>query len=208
MSTHEDAPFLHSPGSSNAANTTPQQQTATPISDTPRTDAVATRLLSMMDMPRSQVGELLIHSSQLERDLAAAQAELAQALKMADDPTAIDQRDRAEEAADNLAATILGEDIDWSDHGMKWAEALDEAESIDELRTNLAASEKLCDELADMLHHCRGMFLMCRDHFAECDEESEGMPTWAKMCLDEILKIDYALKQHKDRHASARRAQR
>jgi hypothetical protein len=58
---------------------TPQQQTATPISDTPRTDAIAIRLLSMMDMPRSQSCELLIHASQLERDLAAAQAELASA---------------------------------------------------------------------------------------------------------------------------------
>jgi hypothetical protein len=51
-------------------------------------------------------------------------------------------------------------------------------------------------ELAATLSHCKGMFLMCRDHFAECDEDSEGMPSWAKMCLDEILKINYALSTH------------
>lgn len=43
------------------------------------------------------------------------------------DTHTIMQRDEAEEAADKLASTILGEPIDWSDHGEKWEEAQERA---------------------------------------------------------------------------------
>jgi uncharacterized protein YbjQ (UPF0145 family) len=52
--------------------------------------------------------------------------------------TTINQRDRAEDAADKLASAILGEDIDWSDHDAKWAEALDEAECVHDLKVSLS----------------------------------------------------------------------
>ncbi len=41
----------------------------------------------------------------------------------------INERDRAEDAADKLASAVLGEPIDWSDHEAKWAEALELAEA-------------------------------------------------------------------------------
>lgn len=45
------------------------------------------------------------------------------------DTLTIQQRDEAEDAADNLASTILGEPIDWPDHGAKWEEARERAHS-------------------------------------------------------------------------------
>lgn len=50
-------------------------------------------------------------------------------LKEESDALTIEQRDRAEEAADKLASAVLGEPIDWSDHAAKWADALDAAEA-------------------------------------------------------------------------------
>lgn len=38
----------------------------------------------------------------------------------------IDERDRAEKAADTMASIILDENIDWSDHEGKWKEAIHE----------------------------------------------------------------------------------
>lgn len=66
----------------------------------------------------------------------------------------IKQRDEAEEAADKLASRILGEPIDWPDHGAKWAEALEEACDIAELRAENAklrealklVKSELCDD--------------------------------------------------------------
>ena len=46
--------------------------------------------------------------------------------RAADDTTTIDQRDRAEDAANRLTSEILGEPVDWSDHDAKWREALEE----------------------------------------------------------------------------------
>ena len=74
---------------------------------------------------------------------ARAEAEVER-LKAASDKedsmatTTINQRDRAEDAADKLASAILGEPIDWPDHDAKWSEALEEAECIHDLKASLS----------------------------------------------------------------------
>jgi hypothetical protein len=70
-------------------------------------------------------------------------------------------------------------------------------EALAESAAELTRLRAVNTELAATLHHCKGMFTMCRDHFAECDEDKEALTSWAKMCLDEILKINYALSAHK-----------
>lgn len=44
----------------------------------------------------------------------------------------IEQRDDAEKAADQLAASILGEEIDWADHQDAWDRALEQASTRNE----------------------------------------------------------------------------
>lgn len=70
-----------------------------------------------------------------EADLTACREELCVAKMHADDFTTIDQRDRAEDAANKLTAAILAEDIDWSDHDAKWHDALEQVTSAPEVAT-------------------------------------------------------------------------
>lgn len=83
--------------------------------------------------------------------------ELAKLKRDAEDPTTINQRDRAEDAADKLTSEILGEPIDWSDHSAKWEEALDAVVTPTELANlrsyKVEASEQFLQletQLADL----------------------------------------------------------
>jgi hypothetical protein len=58
------------------------------------------------------------------------------------DTHTIMQRDEAEDAANKLASTILGEPIDWPDHGAKWDEALELVSAEKERIETLAAKMK------------------------------------------------------------------
>lgn len=72
------------------------------------------------------VKQLIDENTQLEARLKEAEAKLAR--EDAEQTNLIDQRDRAEEAADKLASLVLGEPIDWADHDAKWQEAINQIE--------------------------------------------------------------------------------
>ena len=85
-------------------------------------DGIAVKVQATIDQLRAEV----------ERLKAASDKEDSMAT------TTIDQRDRAEDAADKLASAILGEPIDWPDHDAKWSEALEEAECVHDLKASLS----------------------------------------------------------------------
>lgn len=83
------------------------------MNDTPRTDEL---FKQFGPLPHPAVMAYYSLSCELERELAREEAAHT---------STINQRDRAEEAADKLASAILDEPIDWPDHDAKWAEALE-----------------------------------------------------------------------------------
>ena len=88
-----------------------------------------------MDLAQAMTPQETIARLQSQLDECRKELEKAQ-----NDCSTIDQRDRAEEAADLLAATILSEDIDWADHDAKWREALETVTpeaTVAQLRTRL-----------------------------------------------------------------------
>lgn len=82
------------------------------MSDTPRTDAL---FAQFGPVPHPAVMAYNSLARELERELSKEDGAHT---------TTITQRDGAEDAADNLASMILGEEIDWPDHAAKWDEAL------------------------------------------------------------------------------------
>lgn len=81
---------------------------------------------------RAQVDFLIAERDRLRAEVERLRklAEQQAALLKADDKQAdqlITERDAAESAADELASAVLGEPIDWPDHGAKWEEAKDVA---------------------------------------------------------------------------------
>lgn len=84
------------------------------------------------EFSRAQVDFLIAERDRLRAEVERLRklAEQQAALLKADDKQAdqlITERDAAESAADELASAVLGEPIDWPDHGAKWEEAKDVA---------------------------------------------------------------------------------
>lgn len=82
--------------------------------------------------------------------------------------TTINQRDRAEDAADNLASAILGEDIDWPDHDAKWAEALEQAECVTDLR---ARAEKAESEMRKIDETAKAMIQLAEERAEKAEAD-------------------------------------
>lgn len=66
----------------------------------------------------------------------------------AEEERLIQQRDRAEAAADQLSSIILEEEIDWPDHAQKWEEAL---EAINTIMDRHIAMRAFVESLTDAL---------------------------------------------------------
>ena len=118
-------------------------------------DGIAVKVQATIDQLRAEV----------ERLKAASDKEDSMAT------TTIDQRDRAEDAADKLASAILGEPIDWPDHDAKWSEALEEAECVHDLKASLSEmiAQSRVDSSVAGIAICNEMGAIARAERAEAE---------------------------------------